>query len=80
MAQQSNKLIVDSKKNCYVLPNGFEPLQETAAVAKLLPGIHVIRINKGAFNFYDGQQQPCVLLWIAGGVFKNKASDVPAQL
>jgi uncharacterized protein YegP (UPF0339 family) len=85
--QYGRKLTVDSKTNCYKLPNGgFKLLEEAAATAELMPGIHVIRINKGTFSFTDGkngplppQPQPSVLLWIEGCTFKNKASDIPVN-
>jgi uncharacterized protein len=81
--QYGRKLTVDSKTNCYVLPKpkGFDSLKEIAAAAELSPGIHVIRISKGTFSFFeDGRQQhPYVLLWIEGGTFKNKASDIPVN-
>jgi uncharacterized protein YegP (UPF0339 family) len=80
--QYGRKLTVDSKTNCYKLPDdGFELLQAAAATAELMPGIHVIRINKGTFSFFPNgsQPQPSVLLWIRGGMFKNKASDMPVN-
>jgi uncharacterized protein YegP (UPF0339 family) len=81
--QYGRKLTVDSKTNCYVLPKpkGFDSLKEIAVAAELSPGIHLIRINKGTFSFFeDGRQQhPYVLLWIEGGTFKNKASDIPVN-
>ena len=81
MEQGNRTLTVDSQKNCYVLPGGWDIIQKPAARAELQPGIHVLKINKGTFSFFqDGRQpQPYVLLWIAGGVFKNKASDMPVS-
>lgn len=78
MKQSVNRITVDSRRNCYVLPDGIEPVENTAATAEIEPGVHVIRINKGSFSYFDTgeEQQPSVLLWIAGGKFKNKASEV----
>lgn len=79
MKPSVNRITVDSRKNCYVFPNGIEPLENTAATTEIKPGVHVIRINKGSFSYFDTgeEKQPSVLLWIAGGKFKNKASEVP---
>lgn len=78
MKQSVNRITVDSRQNCYVFPEGIEPVENIAATAEIEPGVHVIRINKGSFSYFDTgeEQQPSVLLWIAGGKFKNKASEV----
>jgi hypothetical protein len=75
----TQKMIVDGVKNCYVLPNGMEPLEQTAATLELNPGIHVIRINKGTFSYFADGEEPraSVLLWIAGGKFTHNASKQP---
>ncbi len=78
MNHSVRRLSVDSQDNCYVFPDGIAPVEETAATADLRPGIHVIRINNGTFSYFSGgeENQPSVLLWIAGGKYKNKASEV----
>ena len=75
----TRKITVDSLKNCYVLPNGIEPIEQTAATLDLKPGIHVIRISKGKFSYFpDGAEaRSSVLLWIAGGKFTHNASEYP---
>lgn len=81
MDQPVQRITVDSKNNCYVLPEGIEPVEKIAACTEIEPGIHVIRINHGSFSYHDTgeEKQPSVLLWIAGGKFKNKASEVPVS-
>lgn len=77
-------LVVDSKTNCYLL---FSPrideIQRTGVKEELTPGIYVIRIRKGSFDYITGDKQtgePIVMLWIYGGMFKNLKTnkEVPA--
>lgn len=69
-------LTVDSKTNCYRLdPNTvMKEIQDTGVIKELTPGIYVIRIKDGSFDYISGDTQmgePLVMLWIYGGMFKN---------
>ncbi len=45
-------LIVNSTSNCYLIPpEQMEKIQETGVETDLEPGIHVIRIRKGSFDY-----------------------------
>ncbi|MBP0016154.1 MAG: hypothetical protein J7647_01200 [Cyanobacteria bacterium SBLK] len=75
------RLTIDSKKDCYVLDEGkMNALQDTANSIKLEPGTYVVRINQGAFNYWadkpDFPGEPWVLLWIYGGKFINKKTNI----
>ena len=73
-------LVVDSKANAYKLtPDQMTAIQETGVSTSLDPGIHVVRIRKGTFDYVGGDGQagePLVMLWIYGGKFKNLKSGV----
>ncbi len=75
------RLTIDSRKNCYVIDEGrMKALQTTANSTTLDPGTYIIRINKGAFSYWEDNQQfnpePWVLLWVYGGRFTNKNTGV----
>jgi len=75
------QLTVDSKKDCYVLDEGrMQALQTTANSVQLEPGTYVIRINKGTFSYWSKDRkfdgEPWVILWIYGGKFINKKTNV----
>lgn len=78
-------LVVDNHDNCYVLDKSImEDIQNNyAEKTSLTPGIYVIRIRKGSFDYIEGDEQigePLVMLWIYGGKFKNLKTNkvVPA--
>ncbi|BAZ27808.1 hypothetical protein NIES4074_02360 [Cylindrospermum sp. NIES-4074] len=78
-------LVLDSKDNCYVLDEQqIKSIQDNIGVRKTLePGIHVIRIRQGSFDYVKGDSQtgePLVILWLYGGKFKNLKTnqEVPA--
>lgn len=77
------RLTIDSRKNCYVLDEGrLKALQSGANATTLEPGTYLVRINKGAFGYWEESSQqlfnpePWVLLWIYGGKFTNKNTGV----
>jgi hypothetical protein len=77
-------LKIHSKHNCYKLDAApMEKLQEETAVStELQPGTYVIRIRSGAFNYQASDQpsgEPLVMLWIYGGTFINKKTNVSVQ-
>jgi hypothetical protein len=74
-------LRVHSKDNCYILPP--EVMQrienEIAVKAHLEPGINIIKIRSGSFDYIQGDRkvgEPLVVLWIYGGKFINKKTGV----
>ncbi|BAZ25205.1 hypothetical protein NIES4073_61090 [Kalymmatonema gypsitolerans NIES-4073] len=73
-------LVVNSKKNCYHLfSQRMTEIQNTGVNTELQPGIHVIRIRKGSFDYVQGDVQkgePIVMLWIYGGKFKNLKTNI----
>ncbi|MEM9539756.1 MAG: substrate-binding domain-containing protein [Cyanobacteria bacterium P01_E01_bin.42] len=76
-------LTVNSSSNCYVLDaNQLAYLESGANTFELDPGVYVIRIESGAFNYWPEFQQkfagePWVLLWLYGGKFINKKTNLP---
>jgi hypothetical protein len=73
-------LVINSKKNCYHLfSQRMTEIQNTGVNTELKPGIHVIRIRKGSFDYVQGDIQkgePIVMLWIYGGKFKNLKTNI----
>ncbi|MDZ8106996.1 MAG: hypothetical protein RM338_15455 [Nostoc sp. DedQUE12a] len=73
-------LVVNSKKNCYHLfSERMNEIQNTGVSTQLEPGIHVVRIRKGSFDYVKGdviKGEPIVMLWIYGGKFKNLKTNV----
>jgi|SRR5579883_873403 hypothetical protein len=74
-------LTIDSQKHAYVLDEKrFSEIQSGTNSTKLEPGIYVVRINKGSFSYGADQKEfpgePFVLLWIYGGKFINKKTNV----
>ena len=61
-------------------PEQIRRLQEETAVSKILePGTYLIRIKSGAFSYGPAptnKGEPFVLLWIYGGKFVNKKTNV----
>ncbi|NEP04231.1 MULTISPECIES: hypothetical protein [Okeania] len=77
-------LKIDSKKNCYVLDaEAMRQIQEETAVStKLEPGIYVIRIRSGLFGYRNDENnvgEPMVMLWIYGGKFINKKTNLEVE-
>lgn len=74
-------LRVHSKHNCYALPlEVMKKIENEISVStKLEPGINIIKIRSGSFDYVEGDRQigePLVLLWIYGGKFINKKTGV----
>jgi hypothetical protein len=74
-------LTIDSQKHAYVLDEKrFSELQSGTNSTKLEPGTYVVRINKGSFSYGGDQKEypaePFVLIWIYGGKFINKKTNV----
>ncbi len=71
---------VDSKTNCYPLtPEQMQQLQQTGVTHTLQPGLHLVRIKSGEFNYYPAsglQGEPIVMLWIFGGKVINKKTNM----
>ncbi|MGB3512112.1 MAG: hypothetical protein WBA93_23305 [Microcoleaceae cyanobacterium] len=77
-------LKIDSKKNCYVLDaETMQRIQEETAVSTTLePGIYVIRIRSGLFGYKNDENnigEPIVMLWIYGGKFINKKTNLEVE-
>jgi len=52
-------------------------LEQTAVSKSLSPGSYIIRIHGGGFGYQAGDTaEPVVLLWIYGGRFINRDTDV----
>ena len=74
-------LTIDSKQNCYVLDvEVMNKLQNEISVSTTLEvGTNVVRIKSGTFDYRSASEQagePLVLLWIYGGRFVNKKTNV----
>jgi len=77
-------LKVHSKHNCYVLPpEAMQKIeQEIAVSARLEPGINIVKIRSGSFDYITGDRhvgEPLVLLWIYGGRIINKKTGVEVE-
>lgn len=77
-------LKVDSKQNCYVLDShAMQRIQnETAVSSTLEPGTYVVKIREGSFNYRNGIErwgEPLVMLWIYGGKFINKKTNIEVE-
>ncbi|MGB3536374.1 MAG: DUF4912 domain-containing protein [Microcoleaceae cyanobacterium] len=75
-------LSVDSRRHCFRLSSEeMSALQDTAITHVLEPGIKIIRIKSGAFGYSanDSNREPFVLLWISGGKFINKKTNIPVN-
>ena len=86
VSEKSEDLVIDNKANCYVLDSRImEDIQNNYAKrTNLTPGIYVIRIRSGSFDYISEDEQigePLVMLWIYGGKFKNlkTGKKVPAS-
>jgi hypothetical protein len=74
-------LKVHSKNNCFVLSDEqMQRLQNEVSVSTILkPGINIIKIRSGSFNYQQlsgHPGEPFVLLWIYGGKFTNHKTRV----
>ena len=75
-------LTVHSRQHCLLLNlEQMAGLQETAVSHSLEPGLHIIRIKSGTFGYgmADYSREPLVLLWIYGGKFINKKTNIPVE-
>ena len=74
-------LKIHSRNNCYKLDaDTMQKLQEETAVStELQPGTYIVKIRSGTFNYQVQESQtgePLVMLWIYGGLFINKKTDI----
>lgn len=77
-------LKIHSKHNCYKLDaTTMQKLQEETAVStQLQAGTYVVRIRSGGFNYQENDSlsgEPLVMLWIYGGKFINKKTNVTVE-
>lgn len=77
-------LKIHSKHNCYKLDAAtMQKLQEETAVStQLQAGTYVVRIRSGGFNYQGNDSlsgEPLVMLWIYGGKFINKKTNVTVE-
>ena len=77
------ELTINSHDHCYVLDEfQCSVLQSTARSASLDPGCYVITIEQGSFSYWTDHPEfsgePLALLWLYGGRFINKQTDVEA--
>jgi hypothetical protein len=73
-------LKVHSKENCYLLTSEqMQQLERTSVSTRLEPGTNIVKIREGTFNYAsnsDHRGEPLVMLWIYGGKFTNKKTNV----
>lgn len=77
-------LKVHSKHNCYLLsPEDMQKIQEKIGVTtQMEPGTYVVRIRSGSFDYCEDLKdngEPLVMLWIYGGKFINKKSNIEVE-
>lgn len=77
-------LKVHSKHNCYLLsPEDMQKIQEKIGVTtQMEPGTYVVRIRSGSFDYCEDLKdngEPSVMLWIYGGKFINKKSNIEVE-
>jgi predicted nucleic acid-binding Zn-ribbon protein len=80
-AGYSEDIIVDSRRNCYLIdPATMRQLEQQIAASKLLePGIYAIKIKNGTFSYRSelGRPgEPLVMFWIYGGAVVNHKTGV----
>ena len=78
------QLMANSQTDCYVLDESqMAALQSTANCLTLDPGLYVVRIRSGRFNYWSENVkfpgEPWVLIWIHGGRFINKKTNVEVE-
>jgi hypothetical protein len=73
-------LKVHSRENCYLLTSEqMQQLERTSVSTRLEPGTNIVKIREGSFNYQaasDHKGEPLVMLWIYGGKFMNKKTNV----
>jgi hypothetical protein len=73
-------LKVHSRENCYLLTSEqMQQLERTSVSTRLEPGTNIVKIREGSFNYAsnsDHRGEPLVMLWIYGGKFTNKKTNV----
>lgn len=77
-------ITVDAQKNTFLLESAaLKKLEETAASIELDPGLYVVRIKSGSFNYWGDASkpsEPLVILWIHGKFINLKTNvEVPAS-
>ncbi|ASC72382.1 hypothetical protein XM38_033390 [Halomicronema hongdechloris C2206] len=75
------RLTVDSRAHCYVLDEArLGQLQSGTNAIPLEPGLYIIRIEQGGWRHgpeaQSWEQAPWVLLWIYGGQFINRKTNI----
>lgn len=73
-------LKVHSKENCFLLtPEQMQMLEQTSVSTTLEPGTNIVKIREGSFSYQSDSEhsgEPLVLLWVYGGKFINKKTNV----
>jgi hypothetical protein len=73
-------LKVHSRENCFQLTSEqMQQLEQTSVSTTLEPGTNIVKIREGSFSYQSESNhrgEPLVLLWIYGGKFINKKTNV----
>jgi hypothetical protein len=73
-------LKVHSRENCFQLTSEqMQHLEQTSVSTTLEPGTNIVKIREGSFSYQSESNhrgEPLVLLWIYGGKFINKKTNV----
>ncbi|MDB9524969.1 hypothetical protein PN498_03135 [Oscillatoria sp. CS-180] len=71
-------LKVHSQHNCYRLsPEQMQAIQDQGVLVRLEPGTNIVKLREGGFGYTaNDNAEPAVLLWIYGGKFVNKKTNV----
>jgi hypothetical protein len=73
-------LKVHSRENCFLLTSEqMQQLERTSVSVQLEPGTNIVKIREGSFNYQSDPNhrgEPLVMLWIYGGKFTNKKTNV----
>jgi hypothetical protein len=75
-------LKVHSQHNCYRLsPEQMQAIQDTGVSVKLESGTNIVTLREGSFGYIENHptSEPVVLLWIYGGKFINKKTNVEVR-
>jgi hypothetical protein len=77
------RLVVDSRQDCYSLNQAqVQRLQSATNSVMLTPGDYAVRIQSGSFSYakqpHQFDAEPWVVLWLQGGQFINKQTNIKA--
>jgi hypothetical protein len=79
------KLVVDSKENCYVLNQQYlsSLQQQDSNSVELTPGNYRIKIREANATYWSNEQkfqlEPWALMWVKGGKFIPKLTGIEVQ-